>query len=226
MERFASKVLAFFEGLENDFRLPNKVTTIFPFHKEETKRVMRRFFEKYYSDTYGRAYLFGINPGRFGAGITGIGFTDADALEKVCHIPNRFSHRHEVSATFIYQVIEAYGGVERFYRDFYLTTTMPIGLLREGRNYNYYDDKALQEYLEPFMIESIIEQLTFGQRSKKVISIGQGKNYKYLQELNEAYGFFDAIYPVPHPRWVMQYKPKEKTKYIDLYLVALHQALY
>jgi hypothetical protein len=218
--------LAFFEGLENNFRLPHQVETIFPFEQYETKRVMKLFFEKYYSDTYGRAYLFGINPGRFGAGITGIGFTDADALEQVCGIPNSFSHRHEISATFIYKVIEAYGGVERFYRDFYVTTTMPIGLLKEGKNYNYYDDKALQEALEPFIVESITQQLTFGQRSKKVVCIGQGKNYTYLQHLNEAYEFFDAIYTVPHPRWVMQYKPKEKTKYIDVYLEALHHTIY
>ena len=49
---------------------------------------------------------------------------------------------------------------------------------------------------------------------------------RYLTQLNEAYDFFDAIYTVPHPRWVMQYQPQEKTKYIDVYLEALHQRLY
>lgn len=229
---FASKVLRFFNDLEddfnlsNDFNLPNQVSTIFPFKHPENQRVMKLFFEKYYSDNYGRAFLFGINPGRFGAGTTGIGFTDANSLERVCHIPNSFDHRYELSANFIYEVIEAYGGVESFYRDFYMTTTMPIGLLKEGKNYNYYDDKELHEALDAFMIKSISKQLSFGQRTRRIVAIGQSQNYAYLTQLNEAYDFFDAIYTVPHPRWVMQYQPQEKIKYIDVYLEALHRTLY
>jgi len=30
---------------------------------------------------------------------------------------------------------------------------------------------------------------------------------------------------VPHPRWVMQYKRKDKQKYIDVYLDVLNKAL-
>lgn len=226
MSSFASKVLNFFNNLENNFNLPNQVTTIFPFQNPENQRVMRLFFEKYYGDSYGRAFLFGINPGRFGAGTTGIGFTDANSLARVCYIPNNFTNRYELSATFMYEVIEAYGGVDRFYRDFYMTTTMPIGLLKDGKNYNYYDDNEVHESLDSFMIESIMKQLSFGQRSRSIVVIGQSQNYEYLSQLNEAYDFFDEIYAVPHPRWVMQYKPEEKTKYIDTYLEALHQVLY
>jgi hypothetical protein len=226
LQTFAQKALNFFETLENNFTLPNQVQTIFPFQHPENQRVMRLFFEKYYGDSYGRAFLFGINPGRFGAGTTGIGFTDANTLEKICHIPNSFTNRYELSATFIYEVIEAYGGVASFYRDFYMTTTMPIGLLKDGKNYNYYDDKELHASLDAFMVESIGKQLDFGQRSRKIVAIGQSQNYEYLTQVNEAYDFFDAIYAVPHPRWVMQYQPENKTKYIDVYLEALHQALY
>jgi len=58
--------------------------------------------------------------------------------------------------------------------------------------------------------------------NKKVaFSMGQGKNFKYLKQLNDQHGFFDQILPLPHPRWVMQYKLKSKEVYIDEYVTKL-----
>jgi len=51
-------------------------------------------------------------------------------------------------------VMEAYGGVEKFYADFFFTTVMPLGLLKGANNYNYYDDKEIQGGLEPYITES------------------------------------------------------------------------
>ena len=87
--------------------------------------------------------MLGINPGRFGAGVTGITFTDPVRLEKECGIPNNFDKRQELSSVFIYDFIAAWGGAEAFYSRFFLSAVFPLGFTREGRNLNYYDDPQL-----------------------------------------------------------------------------------
>lgn len=179
---------------------------------------MGQFFNKFYHDNNPRHFIFGINPGRFGSGITGVGFTDAAHLESHCNIPNTFSKRIETSAEFIYKVIDAYGGSAKFYKDFYITAVSPVGFTKKGNNYNYYDDKELSQKLEPFIINNIRSQLQFGQKNRDIICIGQGKNLQYLKELNKKYDLFENIYALPHPRWVMQYRRKELDKHIAHYL--------
>lgn len=220
---FAQQVLDFYFSLQDNLNLPGGVETIFPFKQEETQRVMRLFFEKYYNDHKGRTFLFGINPGRLGAGITGIGFSDGKVLEQYCDIPNSFEKRSELSAEFIFEVIGAYGGAERFYRDFYITSTSPVGFMKAGKNYNYYDDKVLQDALTHFILETTKEQLAFGQRYRDIICVGRGKNLQYLEIMNEKHRFFGKIHTIPHPRWIMQYRRKEKEKYINEYLKVLEQ---
>jgi hypothetical protein len=51
---------------------------------------------------------------------------------------------------------------------------------------------------------------------------GNGKNEKFLRQLNEEYQFFNNIVALEHPRFVMQYKAKSKQLYIDKYLAAFH----
>ncbi|MBK8515911.1 MAG: DUF4918 family protein [Saprospiraceae bacterium] len=48
-----------------------------------------------------------------------------------------------------------------------------------------------------------------------------GKNYNYLSRLNKQYQFFDKIVPLEHPRYIMQYKNKEKDRYIQEYIQKL-----
>ena len=43
-----------------------------PYKNAETWAVASRFYEKFYSDRKPRAFIFGINPGRHGAGVTGV----------------------------------------------------------------------------------------------------------------------------------------------------------
>jgi hypothetical protein len=221
----AKQILDFYFLMPKELKLPKGVSVIHPYHAIETQRVMKLFFEKYYADNNPRGFLVGINPGRFGSGITGIGFTDALTLEKFCNIPNSFDKRIETSATFIFEVINAYGGAEKFYKDFYITSMMPMGLLKEGKNYNYYDDKKTETSLEKFIKESMDKQLKFGEYHKDIICIGQGKNLKYLQIYNEKHKVFNTIHTLPHPRWIMQYKRKEKHKHIDAYLEAFEKVL-
>jgi len=221
----SEQILDFYLTMPEHLKMTQGVSVIRPYGNTETQRVMKLFFEKYYLDKGPRGFLIGINPGRFGSGITGIGFTDAITLEKFCGIPNSLDKRTETSATFIFEVIEAYGGPEKFYRDFYITSVMPMGLLKDEKNYNYYDDKKTQKSLETFIHESMEKQLSFGAYRKDAICIGQGKNLQYLQNYNETHQLFDKIHTVPHPRWVMQYKRKEKSKHIDAYLKVFEEVL-
>ena len=222
---FSKQILDFYFSLPKDTPLPNGVETIYPFDNTETRRVMQTFFDKYYEDEKPRTYLVGINPGRLGSGITGIGFADAYHLDKYCNIPNNFDKRVEISAAFMFEVIEAYGGVEKFYKDFFFTTVMPLGLLKESKNYNYYDDLETQNALEPFITKTLLEQMAIPQAKPNIICVGQGKNLKYLKAFNDKHHCFESIEVVPHPRWVMQYRRKEKQKYIDVYLDVLKRTV-
>ena len=222
---FSKQILDFYFSLPKDTPLPNGVETIYPFDNNETCRVMQTFFNKYYDDTKPRTYLVGINPGRLGSGITGIGFADAYHLEEYCDIPNSFDKRIEISAAFMFEVMEAYGGVGKFYKDFFFTTVMPLGLLKNDKNYNYYDDLEIQDALEPFIEETLLKQMSFPQAKPNIICVGQGKNFKYLKAFNAKHHCFESIEVVPHPRWVMQYRRKEKQKYIDVYLDILNKAI-
>jgi len=221
---FAKQILDFYFSLPKDLVLPNGVETIYPFDNPETREVMQTFFDKYYNDANPRTYLIGINPGRLGSGITGVGFADAYHLDKYCSIESSFDKRVEISAAFMFEVIEAYGGVEKFYADNFFTTVMPLGLLKENKNYNYYDDLKTQKALEPFITQTLLEQMSFPQAKPNIICVGTGKNLKYIQAFNEKHHCFDSIDVVPHPRWVMQYRRKEKEKYIGVYLEALERA--
>lgn len=219
---FADRVLAFYRLLQPpDIPLPTSFSWLFPYEQAETQRVMALFYQKYYADDQPRFFLFGINPGRFGAGITGIPFTDPVRLEQDCDIPNAFPKKQELSAQFIWQVIRAFGGPERFFRQFYITALSPLGFLRNGVNVNYYDDPQLLRAVEPFLVWNIRTQMAFGVRREVAFCIGEGQNFRVFQRLNAGHSFFDRITALPHPRWVMQYRRKSTGDYVKQYVQAL-----
>ena len=217
----AEAILDFYFSLQKPTSLPEGVEVIFPFDNAETRRVMALFYRKYYSDENPRTLLFGINPGRHGAGLTGVGFTDPILIEEKCGIANTLPKKSELSANFICEVVEAYGGPERFYGEFLFTTVLPYGLLKSGKNYNYYDDKETVTYFEPIIVDAIEKQMAYPNVSRMIATIGQGKNLDILKNLNKRYGFFEHIEVLPHPRWVMQYRRREKEKYIQQYIETL-----
>jgi hypothetical protein len=222
MKTFAEKVNQFNEYLSLKVTVPG-VEVLNPFLNEGTLKISSDFYNKFYNDTKKRNFLFGINPGRFGAGITGIAFTDPINLEKYCGIKNKWDKKPELSSQFIYKVIEAYGSVDAFYSKFYITSISPLGFTKEGKNLNYYDIKALQQSLGPFIVETIKAQIGFGANIRCAICIGGGKNFKFLTELNEQHHFFDEVIPVDHPRFIMQYRRSQLNEYIKEYLDALRK---
>ena len=220
----AEKILTFYQSLSIDEPLPDHVEVMNPYQEKETFEVCSKFYRKYYNDHGNRILILGINPGRFGGGITGVPFTDPIKLETYCNIPNSLQKKPELSADFIYQMINAYGGVETFYKHFYISAISPLGFTKEGKNINYYDSKELHKYLESFILSSLNKQLAFGISSKTCYCLGEGANFKVLQKLNEQHHFFETIVPLAHPRFIMQYRRKKVDEYITVYLDKLNAA--
>jgi len=218
---FAEKAIQFYSELDPKIKLKNGVDWIRAFDQQETLNCFSTFMHQFYNDAQPRTFLLGINPGRFGAGVTGVAFTDPIQLEEKLKISNSFEKKHELSAIFIHEVIDALGGPETFFSQFFITSVNPLGLIKDNKNYNYYDDAINLQLIEPFIIECMNKQLKYGYHREKAFSIGQGKNFKYLKKLNDTHKWFDEIIPLPHPRWVLQYKRKFKEQYIIEYIEKL-----
>ncbi|MBZ5857826.1 uracil-DNA glycosylase family protein [Flavihumibacter profundi] len=225
MASFAQAAIAFFAAVQPPPRLPKGIKALYPHKDPAVQQVIREFFNKYYSDKGRRYMLIGINPGRFGAGITGINFTAPRQLREECGIEHSFGNSSELSAEFIYTMVNEYGGPEKFFRHFYIGSVSPIGFLKEGKNLNYYDDPKLAEMIRPFATRCLQQQLDFGIYRKVAICIGGDKNYRYLKSLNDEFGFFKELLSVPHPRFIMQYRRSSVARYYQEYLAALSHCL-
>lgn len=223
---FSSKIIDFYDKLvfPTDL-LSNEVSVINPYAIQEVLTLTKEFYEKFFSDAKNRIFVFGINPGRFGSGVTGIPFTDPVALEKYCGIYNSLEKRDELSSRFVYEFIEEWGGAKDFYHNFFLTAISPLGFNRKGLNYNYYDDPKFLYKIKPFIIDSMKAQIDCGANREAVILFGTGKNQKAFNSINDEYGFFKKIYALEHPRFIMQYKRKDIKKYLKKYQRVFLQAL-
>jgi hypothetical protein len=189
-----------------------------PFQDKKSFALAKEFYGKYYSDNRYRYFIFGINPGRWGGGLTGIPFTDPEKLQHICGIENNLPKKQELSATFIYAMIEKFGGATAFYQHFFITAVCPLGFTKDSRNLNYYDDRNLLKAAEPFIIECIREQLACLHAEPVCFCLGEGDNFRYLNRINERFHFFRKIIPLPHPRWIMQYRRKKLYEYVQLYI--------
>jgi hypothetical protein len=222
---FAEQVVNFISSLTFPLKLQEGIEVMNPFKDEVTLSICKKFYHKFYGDSNERRMIIGINPGRFGGGVTGIPFTDPIRLEQDCEIPNGWSKKQELSSVFIYEMINCFGGPVKFYESFYITAISPLGFTRNNKNLNYYDDALLQKEIKPFVIDALNLQLKFGVKRDKAFCLGEGKNLSYLTKLNNEFHFFDDIVPLSHPRFIMQYRLKKKKEYIDDYITKLCSSL-
>ena len=105
----ANQILAFYEALSFDRKyLDADLNVLNPFEgaSQEQNNALEGFYGKFYSDNKPRNLILGINPGRLGAGATGIPFTDTKRLLK-CGIPFNSFSTHEPSSVFVYEAIDA-----------------------------------------------------------------------------------------------------------------------
>ncbi len=223
MITLADRIITFNENLEFSATLPPGVEVMNPFRDATVRRVSAEFYRKFFSDNHPRRLILGINPGRFGAGVTGIPFTDPVKLLEYCGIANPFAAKTEASAGFIYEMITARGGPEKFYREFLISAVSPLGFVRDGLNHNYYDSAELLHLTEPFIISTLRETLEWSIDRRFCFCLGNGRNYDFLNKLNSRMAFFGEIVPLPHPRWVVQYRRKKMQEFVRVYLDAFEK---
>ncbi len=228
---FADKVILFNNQLDFNGTLPPGINIMNPFKDNpQVIAITEQFYKKYYNDNNKRYLILGINPGRFGSGVTGIPFTDSKRLKSVCGIAYEGKETHEPSSVFVYDVIEAFGGPVEFYRHFYISSMCPLGFTatiagNKEVNYNYYDSKELTVAVYDYIIENIQKQIAMGVDTDTCFCFGNGKNEKFLRKVNQEHKFFKNIIALEHPRFVMQYKSKAKQEYIDKYISAFTSVL-
>ena len=225
MSTFADRIINFNTHLEYNQSLPKDFDVLNPYmDNPETMEVMRAFYHKFYNDNRQRKFIIGINPSRHGAGVTGVPFTDTKRLESECGIAMKSAHTHEVSSVFMYDMIKAYGGVTKFYNDFYINSPFPLAIVRKASdgkwlNANYYDEEVLFKSLKDYMIETLKKHISLGVDTQKVFVLGK-KNATFLQKLNKEATLFGEMVVLEHPRFIQQYKSKEKQLYIDKFLTS------
>lgn len=230
-KNFSDSVLEFNEwltgislGLFDNYKISN------PFNgqnKEQIKEITNVFYKKYYNDNNKRYLILGSSPARKGTATTGIPFEDASHIYKETGIVIDNFYINKSSSDFLYDVMEQYGGCEKFYKDFFMSFVCPLGIVNlnsKGNevNSNYYENKKLKNILYNFIVDSLKKQISFGINTSICYCIGSGENFKFLTKINEQYKFFDKIIALEHPRFIMQYNSKDRSKYLNKYIDAFN----
>lgn len=119
---FSNRVLEFNEWLANislelfdNYRMNNQFNGK---NKGKIKEITNTFYNKYYNDNGKRYLILGSSPARKGTATTGIPFEDASHLYKETGIMIDNFYINKSSSGFLYDVMEQYGGCEKFYKDF------------------------------------------------------------------------------------------------------------
>ena len=214
---FGERVLKFYGQLQLPKNIPPEFSLIAPHLDKGAQMYMQLFFRKFFALNEKRIFVLGINPGRFGSGITGVPFTDAVALENACGIPNMSKKRKELTSQFIYWFIESWGGPKIFFEDFFLSAVCPIGFERNGVNRNYYD-KEIFGTIKHYLVSTLKRQCALGAECVAIV-LGMGNNQRVFDKLNDEYCFFESVHVLEHPRFIMQYR----RKYVDEYLLKYQQ---
>lgn len=210
--------------LKLDGKLPKGFSVLNPYGDPEVRRLLRLFCDRFYKGSHPRTLVLGINPGRLGAGITGIPFTDPVALEKWCGLKNKFDKRAELSSSFVYRFIDAFGGPKLFYQSFLISSVCPLGFLQNDKNANYYDGSKLLKTLNGFMNRSLAAHMEFNIDRNNLVVFGK-KNAETLKELSSFQKLnFGHLHVLEHPRFIMQYKQKELNKYVDKFVVTFKKS--
>lgn len=168
------------------------------------QHIVQAFYDKYYIDNVPRIVLCGINPGRNGAGKTGVPFLDFHSLSQL--LPNIDNHDKELSAKFIYDIILHFGA-EKFFKYVYLTNISWFGFANEKGNVNYYDlDTDLQDTFTNGFVEEMeaIRPLTIIPLSKRVEATLQNMKMQNLLP-------YPISKPLGHPYYYSNFKSRRVT---------------
>lgn len=179
---------------------------------ENNIAVSKHFAKAYCSSQRPSVVLCGINPGRLGAGKTGVPFLDFSSLSKL--LPDIDRRDAERSAQFFFEVVE-YFGAKAFYSTFHVTNISSVGYERAGSNVNYYDlpEQALKYVLSAFGEEINAVQPT------AIISLAGSVHATVRKLFSES--SIDISLCLPHPNYCAFPKHRDRCK--DRYIEVLSQ---
>jgi len=171
--------------------------------------VIQQFNRRYYADGAPKVVLCGINPGRLGAGKTGVPFIDFASLSAM--LPGINRHDSERSAGFFYDVVQSIG-VQTFYQHFYVTNISWVGYSHNNKNVNY---DQLPSTAKAWVYEMFrLEMETISPTT--IIALGGVVS----DTLHECFGDtdMDISQVLPHPNYCAFPKNYEecKSRYINL----------
>lgn len=218
---FGERFARFVTTLKLDVELPEGFEVLDPYRDEEVRRVVREFCGRYYAGHHPRIGVWGINPGRFGAGVTGLSFTDPVSLRDQLGMATSIEGRRELSAEFIGMVIDAYGGPQRWYHDVFLSALSPLGFVRDGVNINFYDDRALERNIVPFVLDGQRAMIEAGVSKSGCVILGSGKLKSFVERYVQPMIGYDEVHYLDHPRFIMQYRRKQVTSYVERYVTTI-----
>ncbi|HYK56591.1 MAG TPA: DUF4918 domain-containing protein, partial [Flavisolibacter sp.] len=87
---WAQHILSFYKNLQPPEKLPHHIEWLYPQQSEVVMNIVEKFCTKFFTDQQERTLLIGINPGRLGAGVTGVNFTAPKQLSLYCGIEHPF----------------------------------------------------------------------------------------------------------------------------------------
>ena len=127
----AQKILEFYDSLKNvDINLPERrYRLINPFagaNQQQIAQITQRFYRRYYYDNKRRFMILGSSPARRGTALIGVPFEDVNHLQKDTGISIDAFGANKRSSSFLYEVMEEYGGRQNFYKQFLYALLMYI----------------------------------------------------------------------------------------------------
>ena len=182
------------------------VLTDFLDHRE----VADAFWSTFYPGDLPREVICGLNPGRLGAGLTGVPFTDFLSLSKL--LPGIKRNDTEASAQFFFQVVQAVGA-EAFFKRFYVTNISAVGFLKAGKNLNYHD---LPQGARGVVERNFNEEMQVVAPTR-VIALGR---HAYASVKKNLPSGVEVSY-LAHPSWIMTYRRSEADAWVRRYIDAL-----
>lgn len=176
---------------------------------EDNIFIAKRFAKAYCSSQRPATVLCGINPGRLGAGKTGVPFLDFASLSKLLSdIDRRDAER---SAQFFFEVVEHFGA-KAFYSTFHVTNISSVGFERAGKNANYYD---LPEQAIKYVHDAFDKEIKTIQPAA-IISLA-GQVHATVKQLFSK-SPIDISVCLPHPNYCAFPKRRDrcKARYIEV----------
>lgn len=171
--------------------------------------IVRRYYQTVYSNEANRIVLCGINPGKNGAGKTGIPFLDYKSVSHLFSGIGRYDR--EQSAQFILSIINEIGS-DSFYRSVYMTNISWFGFTKDGKNLNYYD---LPAPLPTTFTDSFIEEMDIV-KPKVIVPLSKEVEQTLKQMIKSGRLRYPLAERLPHPYYCSI--GKRAIKYRQIYV--------